>query len=281
MKRLFYFLLFTSFQLSAQTDTIKIYFDIGASEASTQELLKLNVDKSDWQKVDLISYTDYLGSEKLNNQLSINRSREIRSRLVQYGLNTSILGVVKGEGITGQTLSSSKGIQENRRTDIIITKKPSKPIAEAEEIKEMPSENKEPIEEIELKSQIESANIGDQMVLKNMVFLPGQHFLTETSLRPYNKLFETLQQNPELKIKIEGHICCEIINGDGLDLTTNLYNLSEARAKYIYDLLIYDGISTERLSYEGFARQNPLYPEEKTEEEKAANRRVEIRIIEK
>ena len=225
MKRLFYFLLFTSFQLSAQTDTIKIYFDIGASEASTQELLKLNVDKSDWQKVDLISYTDYLGSEKLNNQLSINRSREIRSRLVQYGLNTSILGVVKGEGITGQTLSSSKGIQENRRTDIIITKKPSKPIAEAEEIKEMPSENKEPIEEIELKSQIESANIGDQMVLKNMVFLPGQHFLTETSLRPYNKLFETLQQNPELKIKIEVHICCEIINGDGLDLTTNLYNL--------------------------------------------------------
>jgi len=170
MKRLFYFLLFTSFQLSAQTDTIKIYFDIGASEASTQELLKLNVDKSDWQKVDLISYTDYLGSEKLNNQLSINRSREIRSRLVQYGLNTSILGVVKGEGITGQTLSSSKGIQENRRTDIIITKKPSKPIAEAEEIKEMPSESKEPIEEIELKSQIESANIGDQMVLKNMVF---------------------------------------------------------------------------------------------------------------
>jgi len=60
-----------------------------------------------------------------------------------------------------------------------------------------------------------------------------------------------------------------------------LYNLSEARAKYIYDLLIYDGISAERLSYEGFARQNPLYPEEKTEEEKAANRRVEIRIIEK
>ena len=39
-------------------------------------------------------------------------------------------------------------------------------------------------------------------------------------------------------------------------------------AKYIYDLLIYDGISAERLSYEGFARQNPLYPEEKTEEEK-------------
>ena len=64
MKRLFYFLLFTSFQLSAQTDTIKIYFDIVASEASTQELLKLNVDKSDWQKVDLISYTDYFGSEK-------------------------------------------------------------------------------------------------------------------------------------------------------------------------------------------------------------------------
>jgi len=281
MKPFIYLLLFAQLTVAAQTDTIKIYFDIGAFEASAQELLKLDVDKSDWQKVDVISHTDYLGSERFNIELSINRSREIRSRLVQYGLNTTILGVVKGEGITGKKLQTSAGIQENRRTDIIITKKTTNRRVEVEETKKVLAEDIKPIEKVELKSQIESASVGDQLVLKNMVFLPGQHFLTESSLTSYDELFETLKQNPELKIKIEGHICCKIDDEDGLDLATNLFNLSEARAKYIYDILIKDGISAKRLSYEGFARDKPLYPEEKTEEEKAANRRVEIRIIEK
>jgi outer membrane protein OmpA-like peptidoglycan-associated protein len=281
MKPFIYLLLFAQLTVTAQTDTIKIYFDIGAFEASTPELLKLNVDKSDWQKVDVISYTDYLGSERFNKQLSINRSREIRSRLVQYGLNTTILGVVKGEGITGQKLKTPAGIKENRRTDILITKKSANRRVEVEETKKVLTEDIKPIKKVELKSQIESASVGDQLVLKNMVFLPGQHFLTESSLTSYDELFETLKQNPELKIKIEGHICCKIDDEDGLDLATNLFNLSEARAKYIYDILIKDGISAKRLSYEGFARDKPLYPEEKTEEEKAANRRVEIRIIEK
>ena len=281
MKRLFYLLPFIYFKAPAQTDTIKIYFNIGAFEASTQELLKLDVKKSDWQKVDLISYTDYLGSEKFNKQLSIYRSREIRSRLVQYGLNTAILGVVKGKGITGQKLQTSAGIQENRRTDVIITKNTSTLNAGVRETKKELSENLKQIEEVELKSQIESASIGDQLILSNMTFLPGQHFLTKSSLAAYDELFQTIKQNPELKIKIEGHICCKIDNEDGLDLATNKFNLSEARAKYIYDILIKDGISPKHLSYEGFARNNPLFPLERTEEEKTANRRVEIRIIEK
>ena len=121
MKTKFTLLLFICFSISfAQTDTVSIYFEIGRHETSDSELTKLKIDKGAWTKVDVISYTDYLGSVKFNNKLSESRSFEVRSRLVEYGLNTEILGNVEGKGITGETLASKKGIRKNRRTDIII-----------------------------------------------------------------------------------------------------------------------------------------------------------------
>lgn len=265
----------------SQTDTIKIYFDIGRFETNEKELQKLDVNKSDWKKVDIISYTDYLGSESKNDKLSLNRSLEIRSRLVEKGLNTETLGIVEGRGIVGEVLESKTGIQENRRTDVIITKREVSNGAAPEIRNDVTKEVKPLVEKVELKSQIESAKVGDQLVLSNMIFLPGQHFLTEESTATYLDLLELLKENPNLKIVIEGHICCKIDKEDGLDLATNKYNLSEARAEFIYNILIDDGISADRLSYEGFARRRPLYPLEATEEEKIANRRVEIRIIAK
>ncbi len=286
MKRLFYLLVFVHFQGIAQTDTVKIYFDIGKFEISSEELRKIQVDKTEWKKVEIISYADYLGTEKLNKKLSMVRSREVRARLVEYGINTEILGVVKGGGITGQKLQTSAGIQENRRTDIIVTHNLieindtiwNQETDLSEDSILIPIIKPKPVE---LKIALASAEVGDHLVLDNILFLPGQHFLTESSLKAYDELFQTMKQNTELKIEIEGHICCKIDNEDGLDLATNKFNLSEARAKYIYDLLIYHGIKASRLSYKGFARNNPLFPFERTEEEKTANRRVEIRIIEK
>jgi len=280
MKKLIYLLLVACFQATAQTDTIRIYFEIGKIETSNDELQKLEGSKSHWTRVDLISYTDYLGSKDLNRVLSLKRSREIRSRLVQRGLDTEILGAVEGGGVTGPILDSDEGVQESRRCDIIIWKTNKKttkdnPIVAVEE------NSLNPIKKAELKSQIESAKIGDHLVLSDMIFIPGQHFLTEQSTPAYEELFQLLKRNARLRIIIEGHICCKIADEDGLDLATNKFNLSEARAAYIYNSLIKDGIAADRLSYKGFARNNPLFPAERTEEEKMANRRVEIRIIKK
>ncbi len=280
MKGLFYFLLFTCFQVTAQTDTITVYFEIGSFEAILLELKKLDVNKKYWKKIDIISYTDYLGSSELNNKLSIERSREIRSRLVQRGLDTEVLGNVEGRGAIGETLESNEGIQESRRTDVVIWTT-NKDTPEDKIIEVVEDRSPKIIKKVELKSQIESADIGDHLVLKDMIFIPGQHFLTEESAPSYDELFQLLKKNPNLRIKIEGHICCKIDDEDGLDLATNKFNLSEARAKYVYDSLIEDGISEDRLSFEGFARNNPIFPDEINEEEKMGNRRVEIRIIEK
>jgi outer membrane protein OmpA-like peptidoglycan-associated protein len=256
-----------------QTDTLAVYFDIGKFEINSTDLEKLKAEKKNWQKVDIVSYTDYLGSQEMNKNLSMRRSREVRARLVQYGLDTEILGVVKGLGVLGETLKHSEGIRESRRADVIIYK--SVKINGRVEVEEYPIVG---TKKIKLQDALADAKVGDHLVLSEMIFLPGQHFLTEESTVAYNELFQVLKNNPNLKIKIEGHICCKLDNEDGLDLATSKYNLSEARAEYVYEMLLEDGIEESRLSFEGFAREKPLYPDEKTEMEKQLNRRVEIRI---
>lgn len=88
------------------------------------------------------------------------------------------------------------------------------------------------------------------------------------------KLYElllVLQSNPQLKIEIQGHLCCMPV--DRLDLSTQ-------RAKAVYNFLVSNQIYPARLSYKGFGSSQPLFPlPEKNEEQRAANRRVEILIV--
>jgi flagellar motor protein MotB len=58
-------------------------------------------------------------------------------------------------------------------------------------------------------------------------------------------------------------------------------DLSTQRAKAIYNFLITNDVYRARLSYKGFGSTQPIYPlPEKNEAERAANRRVEILIVE-
>jgi outer membrane protein OmpA-like peptidoglycan-associated protein len=80
-----------------------------------------------------------------------------------------------------------------------------------------------------------------------------------------------MKANPKLKIAIEGHICCA---------TSDDLNLSGMRAKVVYDYLVNNGISGNRLSHQGFGSSRPIIPlPETTEEERIQNRRVEVRIL--
>ena len=81
-------------------------------------------------------------------------------------------------------------------------------------------------------------------------------------------------KDPNLKIKINGHICC---NTDIKDV-----KLSSKRAQAIYTYLIEKNILFARVFHEGFGSSKPVYKiPEKNDSEKLANRRVEILILEK
>jgi len=55
--------------------------------------------------------------------------------------------------------------------------------------------------------------------------------------------------------------------------------LSEARAKSVYEYLISQGISADRLSYIGYGESRPIDTND-TEEGRQNNRRVELEILE-
>ncbi|MCO6161361.1 OmpA family protein [Flavobacterium sp. NRK F7] len=85
------------------------------------------------------------------------------------------------------------------------------------------------------------------------------------------EVFKLLKENPSLKLSIEGH------TDNSGDKKYN-FELSEARAKSIVAYLTQKGISSERLQSKGYGDTKPLQ-ENTSEDNKALNRRVELRKI--
>lgn len=118
-----------------------------------------------------------------------------------------------------------------------------------------------------------NGKVGDKIRLENLNFIGGSDKLLPESAPVLEELLQVMTDNPKLKIQIQGHVCCYIKDPS---------DISRKRAKAIYKYLIENGIKRRRLSFKSFEGKKPLFsiPED-TEEEKAANRRVEIEIIEK
>lgn len=269
MKYFFSLIIFVSVFAKGQ-DTVKIYYNINESKLTQFRINQLEkaIDEKKIDKVQIIGYTDYLGTEEYNIFLSRKRADQVKNFFSKKNIPVEIC---KGKGITGKRLQSKKGIRENRRVDVLIFEGQSG-VAEIHE--------KTP-EKDSLTVDIEKIKVGDKLVLKNFNFIPGRHYLVAESKPELTRLIDIMLKNPSLKIELHGHICCETDHEDGWDVDAMEYKLSFNRAKYIHDQLVKFGVSSDRLSYKGFGRKTPLYPLELDDSQKAANRRVEILIIEK
>lgn len=122
-------------------------------------------------------------------------------------------------------------------------------------------------------------NAGDELIIDGLNFYPGSHRTLPEAKPVLKKLTQVMQQNPTLKIEIQGHVCCASKpNEDGLDDETGDFKLSWNRAQYVRDYLIQSGIDQSRITYRGFAMTRPLVYPEKTIQDQIKNRRVEILI---
>jgi len=119
--------------------------------------------------------------------------------------------------------------------------------------------------------KVSTANVGEKLKLENMNFYVDTFAIMPQSRSVMFELLTIMKSCPDLKIQIQGHICC--VQKDFRDLSTQ-------RAKAIYKFLEFNGIEKSRMTFVGFASTKPLYPlPEKNEAEREANRRVEIEII--
>jgi outer membrane protein OmpA-like peptidoglycan-associated protein len=118
---------------------------------------------------------------------------------------------------------------------------------------------------------LEPLQAGVRIILKNIFYDTDSFTLKRESEAELHKIIQFLNDNPGISIEIGGHT----------DNTGNeKYNqsLSENRARIVAEYLIANAISRERVVYRGYGMSLPVAPND-TEENKAKNRRTELKII--
>ncbi|WP_028890168.1 OmpA family protein [Tenacibaculum ovolyticum] len=232
---------------SQKNNTYKIFFDFNEFDVDLLQTRKIDSikDKYNSKKVvlNLVGYADELGSSNYNLILSKKRVNAVKKLFKGYKVLNSKAG---GE---------LRGVTYNNRKVLI-----------------------EVIQGIDEKriNNFAKLKLGDEVVLKNVLFLPGTNSFEKSSAKSLVELYLFLIENSKVRIKITGHICCPKTDNpktDAYNSLTGKRNLSEARAKKVFKYLIDKGIRKNRLYYKGMAYRKPLGREDKY------NRRVEVQII--
>ena len=111
------------------------------------------------------------------------------------------------------------------------------------------------------------------IVLKNIFFDFNKYDLKPASQVELDKVVQLMQDNPTVKIQIEGHT-------DNVGKAADNMKLSENRSKAVVSYLVSKNISVTRLTSKGFGATKPI-ADNKTEEGKAQNRRTELKVVAK
>ncbi|UBM58899.1 OmpA family protein [Marinilongibacter aquaticus] len=123
----------------------------------------------------------------------------------------------------------------------------------------------------ELNIALEKIEKQKTSILNNIYFDEGSFVLKKESKVELDKLFDLIQENPNLEIEIAGHT--DDVGNDADNLV-----LSEKRANAVVHYLIEKGIEGARLHARGYGESDPLYPNDNAEN-RSLNRRIEMKFI--
>ncbi|RYJ42352.1 OmpA family protein [Flavobacterium beibuense] len=240
-----------------------VYFDFDIDEANSSSVTRLD----DWMTQNknaiiekVYGYADSKGNNDYNIHLSQRRANDVLNRLKAYGIAVNNNVEVKA---FGEDFEQDKNETKNRKVDIYYSLN--------DEVRPEPKPDDPDSYEYEFSQRVKLSRVGDKFKLDNLNFYGGTAELLPESRPVLAGLLKVMKENPNLKIEIQGHVCCNL-NKD--------HPLSKERAITVYTYLQVHGIDTSRISYKNFGGSSPIYKiPEMTEMEKTANRRVEIEII--
>ncbi|MGQ8338496.1 OmpA family protein [Sunxiuqinia sp. A32] len=113
--------------------------------------------------------------------------------------------------------------------------------------------------------------VGEKAVLRNIFFKTDSYEILESSRAELVLLLSFLKNNPSIKVEIGGHT-------DNVGSEDYNQNLSELRAKAVYEFLVKNKLDAERLSFKGYGMSQPVSTNDSASG-RAKNRRTEFRII--
>ena len=273
MRFLLIMLLVTSSLYSQEKFTVYFDTDKYILNQKQDSILSGFIQKKDVKVNKISGFCDFRASNAYNYQLGLNRANTILNAL-PIADKSSIIVVSKGEEFKQKAdLALNRKVEiEYEVNKIVLESIPTKEI----EIVEKPFVEEVVLDEYptELQKRIINSKVGDKILLNNLNFYVRTAEFYPESVPFLEDLYEVLEKNPKIKIEIQGHICCT----PGRDIE----EFSLRRCIAVYDFLVDYGISSDRMTYVGFDATQPLFPiPEKNEEERKANRRVEIMILEK
>ena len=261
-KHLLFILVFTFLSSQAQ-DKLTVFFDFDQASLNAIANTQLQNWVSENPNIEVLKiygFCDWKGSNSYNDSLSLRRIATVveflKSKQIKVNDNYEMKGF-------GEDFEQSIVQSENRKVLIVYDK-----------IKvEKPNINAYFDEDTPLTEQFKKAAVGTTIRLKNINFYNMTPRILPKSKTILYDLLCVMQDNPKLKIEIQGHICCQKV--------FDINNLSVLRARAIYNYLVGQKINRKRLSYKGFGTSKPLHTiPEKSSFEEEENRRVEILILE-
>ena len=110
-----------------------------------------------------------------------------------------------------------------------------------------------------------------QITLRNIFFATGDFSLRPESAAELDIIVRWLQENPGVRIRINGHT-------DNVGQATENMTLSTRRARAVTEYLQSKGIDASRLSFQGFGATRPVAPNT-DEAGRSRNRRTELEVL--
>ena len=112
---------------------------------------------------------------------------------------------------------------------------------------------------------------GETIILDHLIFAQGRAVIDPKSYSGLDEVVQMMKENTKIEIRLEGHT-------DNVGSPKANLELSQKRVDAVKKYLVEKGIAKGRIETKAFGGSQPLR-NEMTPEEKAMNRRVEMRIL--
>lgn len=241
--------------------------------------LKTALDYDPNLVVEIGGYTDNSGAYDKNVSISSQRAKFVYDHLIASGYSADRLSY-KGYGPEKPIYSNKyKSTREgNRRIEVKIINKTTHDSAKLVDEKgyDATVKTNEELTNSYLShffSDPTAQGLGSTFIIDSLNFASSSSALplAGKGIDHLNELIVYLTENKGLKVNVNGYT-------DSSGIEENNQVLSENRAKAVYDYLVANGISPERLNFKGYGSANPIAPNRYLWG-RDINRRIEIEFM--
>lgn len=230
--------------LSAQENHFELYFEFDKSALDQTQINSIldivnSPAFSQYATIQLYGYCDDRGSEDYNNILSYKRVTNVQKIFLSKGIPLHKIFICEGRGRIVLEKDIAKNLEKirykNRRVDVVF------------------------IRNTVFNSFPENPKVDDCIILQRVIFALGSSQLSSNAKKELDRIIEKLKKHKTIRFEIKGHVCCTSSKyADAIDKETENRDLSENRAKNVFNYFRSKGISPYRMSCKGCGNLFPL-----------------------